>query len=478
MRLIIIKKLLIFVTSLFLVVAPAYSELPELGDPTRKELSPFEEYLMGKQFYQTLRSNLPFVEDLIVNEYLNTLAQRLVSQSDHPDKSFKFFILKIPNINAFAGPDGYIGIHTGLFMAAKNESELAGVLAHEISHVTQRHLARAMTESTTSAGAVFAAILAGILVSAQNPDAGAAIIYGSTAAMMQSQINFTRHNEYEADRIAIQVLRDAGINPQGMADFFETLLAKTESDNVLAQMEYLRTHPLSSTRVAESKHRLIPSDKLLPDDSLNFQLSKARITVAVTSSLDQLIKNIGALPSDQQNIVSTYMLAIALIDYGKSPDAIPILLKLRQAQQHPWFDLALARAYINTGENKKALELFTQLQKLYSNYLPVNIAYAQLLNDTKQYEETIQLLKKLLQNTKHPVVYQTLAQAYYAQGQVTQALEATSYQYELEGLLKLAAQQIENALKQPNLNEITRQRLESRKQILMQQLLREKEYRH
>ena len=168
----------------------------------------------------------------------------------------------------------------------------------------------------------------------------------------------------------------------------------------------------------------------------------------------------------------------ALIDFGKPSEAIPLLVKLKQTQQHPWFDLALARAYVNTNDNKKAHELLTQLHKLYSNYLPVNIAYAQLLNDTKKFDETIQLLKKLLQNTKHPVVYQTLAQAYYAQGQIAQALEATSYQYELEGLLKLAAQQIENALNQPNINELTQQRLESRKKILMQQLQREREYMH
>ncbi|MCW8910704.1 MAG: M48 family metalloprotease, partial [Gammaproteobacteria bacterium] len=209
-----------------LCITPVNAELPNLGDPTQKEISPYQEYLMGKNFYKALKANVPFVEDLLINEYLDSLGQKLVSQSDQPDNTYHFFILNIPSINAFAGPDAYIGIHTGLILNAENESQLAGVLAHEISHVTQRHLARAMTESSVSPAAMFATILAGILLSTQNPQAGAAVLYGSSAAMMQSQINFTRHNEHEADRISIHLLRKANINPAGMSDFFGKLLKK------------------------------------------------------------------------------------------------------------------------------------------------------------------------------------------------------------------------------------------------------------
>lgn len=196
-----------------------HAELPNLGDPTQKEITPYQEYLMGKNFHKTLKANVPFVTDLVVNEYIDSLGQRLASHSDQPDHNFKFFILKIPSINAFAGPDAHIGLHTGLILKAENESQLAGVLAHEISHVTQRHLARAMTESQVSPAAMFATILAGIILSTQNPQAGAAVLYGSSAAAMQSQINFTRHNEHEADRIGIQILRNANINPAGMSEF-------------------------------------------------------------------------------------------------------------------------------------------------------------------------------------------------------------------------------------------------------------------
>ncbi|MCW9013223.1 MAG: M48 family metalloprotease [Gammaproteobacteria bacterium] len=425
--------------------------------------------MMGKSFFQTLKANVPFVDTLEVNDYLNTLGQKLVSQSDQPDQNFKFFILKIPSINAFAGPDAHIGIHSGLILAADNESELAGVLAHEISHVTQRHLARAQSEGTSPA-AIFAAILAGILVGAENPDAGAAIIYGGTAAMMQSQINFTRHNEYEADRVGISILRKANINPDGMAQFFETLLENTDSNNILSQMEYLRTHPLSTTRIAEARHRISDKDANLPKDSLNFQLTKAQVVISASTSLPAQIKKLKSLPADKKNIVTRYMLAIALTADDKASEAIEILLPLIEEHEHPWFQLALAKAYIQANKQEQALEILRVLEKLYPNYLPVTIYYVEMLNHFGQYDEAIKLLKRLLQYQKQTIIYKTLAQSYFSNGQTGAALEATSYQYELDGYIKLAAQQIENALKQPDLNPITIQRLESRKKELTSQM--------
>jgi predicted Zn-dependent protease len=413
------------------------------------------------------------VDDLIVNDYLDNLGQKLASQSDQPDTHFKFFILKIPSINAFAGPDGHIGIHTGLYLSAVNESELAGVLAHEISHVTQRHLARAMTESQSSPATVFAAILAGILVGAQDPNAGAAIIYGSTAAMIQSQINFTRQNEYEADRVAMKVLRDAGINPQGMAQFFETLLSKMESDNALARIEYLRTHPLSTSRIAEAKYRITEDDKKLPSDSLNFQLGKARIRVATASSLQELIHNLETTEKNKRTAISSYTLAVAYTAFDRPRRAIPILHDLVKQQDHPWFQLALAKAYEQDGQQQAALKVLKKLESLYPNYLPVSIQYAHNLINLNKQEEAILLLKRLLQHRKQPIIYQTLAQAYYTNRQITSALEATSYQYQQEGYLKLAIQQLDNALKQPELNNSSRERLMSRKAELSEQLRRE-----
>ena len=468
------KKIITLTMLLLCLTSHSKAELPELGDPTKQNISAFEEAMMGKQFYQTLRSNIPFVDDLIVNDYITTLAQRLVSQTGQSDKTFHFFILKIPSINAFAGPDAYIGLHTGLILATKNESELAGVLAHEISHVTQRHLARAMTDASTSPGVGFATLLAGILVSAQNPAAGAAIIYGGAAGMMQSQINFTRQNEYEADRIGISLLRSTDINPEGMANFFEILLARAESSNEIAQIEYLRTHPLSSSRIAEAKHRITDNDHKLPSDSLNFQLIKARILVQTTPAPDILLARYKAIPNAQLTLSDQYTLAIALMAHDKYDAATDVLQQLLQRQDHPWFRLALADAYDHSNQSKLALETLDRLNQLFPNYLPACIQYSTLLNKQSHYDKSIVLLKRLLQYQKHPVIYETLAQTYYSKGLTGAALEATSYQYALEGHLKLAAQQIDNALKQKDLDKDAKQRLTSKKTELLEQLKREK----
>ena len=450
------------------------AELPVLGDPTQKELSPFDEYIMGKNFYKAVKSSVPFIEDLAVNDYIRNLGQKLVSYSDQADKTFNFFILKVNSINAFAGPDAQIGIHSGLFLEAKNESQLAGVLAHEISHVTQRHLAQAMTESNSTPVAIFATVLAGILLSTQNPEAGAAVLYGGTAALAQSQINFTRHNEYEADRIGIGVLRNAGINPIGMANFFEILLHKADANNVLARMEYLRTHPLNSARIAEARHRINKNDRGLPDDSLNFQLSKAKIIVETSPSLQNLIKKLSIISDEKKTITTRYTHAIALIAYDKADAAINILEALIKQRSHPWFRLALADAYNRDNQSKKSLKVLERLSNLYPNYLPSTIDYARQLNRHKQYNDAIKTLKRQLQQKKYPIIYQTLAQSYFSNGQVTSALEATSHQYELDGYLVLAAQQVSNALKQPGLTATTKRRLESRRQALSETIKRER----
>jgi predicted Zn-dependent protease len=454
-----------------LAPVPAHAELPTLGDPTQQSFSPFNEYLMGKQFYMTLRANVPFIEDLEVDDYVNTLGQRLVSHTDHVARDFKFFVIDINSINAFAGPDAYLGFHSGLILAAKNESEFAGVMAHEISHVTQRHLARALTESSTNPATMFATILAGILLASQNPDAGAALIYGGQAALIQSQINFTRSNEHEADRIGIRILQEAGINPEGMASFFETLLKNTDSNNLLSQMEYLRTHPLNSTRVAEARSRISEQSQALRDDSLDFQLMRSRILLQTHKDLARLVRQLA--DHGEEGIVNDYTLGLAYTANRQFDQAIETLTQLSNKQEHPWIKLALADAYLAANLPEKNLKLLQQLNTLYPNYLPVSIRYARALIDSQQADKAILLLNQQLKSQKKAVVYQTLARAYFIDNNIALALEATSHEYQQEGYLKQAVQQVENALQQNDLAPLTRQRLESRKQDLMLQIRKE-----
>ena len=441
------------------------AELPVLGDPSRQSISPAQEYQMGQNYYQTLKSNHLILDDVLVNEYIQSLGQTLISSSEQADLHATFFIVKANVINAFALPGAFIGVNSGLVITAKNEGELAGVLAHEVSHVTQRHIARSMNDSSSSSATMFAALLAALIMGSQNPNAAAAIFYGGTAAAMQSQINFTRHNEYEADRIGISVLRKAGINPVGMADFFETLLRNSESNNALAQIEFLRTHPLSSTRVAEARHRLQASDKSLRNDSLDFQLSRARILVQNSRNKTLLLKRVSS-NIQAKDLPAHYMRALILIDMAQYDAALQTLHSIIQQHDHPWFQLALAKTYRLKQNISRSNQILHTLSKLYPSYLPVTLAYAESLNQQGKYIQAIQRLNRQIQHKASANAYKKLAQAYYANGQITSALEATSYQYELDGYIQYAAQQIENALKQEQLKPSTLQRLKSRKDYL------------
>lgn len=179
----------------FTVITTAYGNLPDLGDPTLDSFSSKEEQQLGLAFYRSLRANLTFIEDLQINYYLNSIGQRLASHSDAAGDQFHFFIIQAPTINAFAGPAAYIGIHTELILEAENESQLASVLAHEIAHVSQRHLARAFDSSGQSTALTIATMLAAILIGTQDSQAGQAVLLSGIASNQQSSINFTRSNE-------------------------------------------------------------------------------------------------------------------------------------------------------------------------------------------------------------------------------------------------------------------------------------------
>ncbi len=449
-------KLLMLLT--LLATSSALANLPVLGDPTLDSFSSKQEQQLGLAFYRSLRANLVFIDDLQINDYLNSIGRRLASRSDAAGDKFHFFIIKAPTINAFAGPAGYIGIHTGLILEAKNESQLASVLAHEIAHVSQRHLARAFDNSGQSTALTIATLLAAILVGTQDPQAGQAVLLSGIAGNAQSSINFTRSNEYEADRVGIGILNDTGINPQGMVEFFEILLDKSPDGD----MEYLRTHPLNSNRVSEAKNRLTNKSEELPNDSLDFQFSKARLIVLLSKQpayyLDDEVVGKG--------LIGQYQKALAAIRLHKADLAIQILSQHLEKHKHPWIRLALAEAWTVKKEDKKALKTLNTLANLYPGYLPVTMAYVDALNRNKIPDKSIILLKKQLQMHDDGIIHKALAKAYFANGQVAAALESTGNQYARQGYVELAIQQYDNALQQDNISQSTKQRLIAAKKEL------------
>ena len=443
--------------------AQADSNLPELGDPSARALSPQEEEKLGRAFLKAVRANVKLIEDELVLDYIQNLGLRLASNSPEVQKKFNFFILNAPTINAFAGPNANIGINSGLIQAAENESQLASVIAHEIAHVSQKHLNRAYQSSQKAGLTTLATVLAAIMISSADPNAGAALLFGGLAGNVQQQINFTRDNEFEADRVGISILDDTNINPRGMIEFFEILQTKSFYGGT-NDIEYLRTHPLNATRIAEATTRASKTSLQKPFDSLNFRLAKARLNILLQDNPVDLVEKLTMIEKDR-NLADYYELGLAFARLQQHQKAIDIFNELDKKSPHLWFKMALAVTYNDAGESHRAIQLLKELHLLYPDYLPVIHIYAEVLISNDRSDEAISILNRQLTRKKNSVTYKLLAQAYFIKKQMVNAFEATAEQYAMQGYYELAIQQLDNAIKLPDISIETIQRLEAKKRI-------------
>lgn len=249
------KPLRSLAVALALLTGPALAApaLPAMGEVASDTLSRAQEREIGQRMMMEVRRRLPLLEDPEVNAYLQDLGQRLATHSQAPELDYHFFVVDLPAINAFAMPGGYIGVNAGLILSARSESELAGVLAHEIAHVTQRHIARGIEASQRASLQNAALLLAAILVGSQDSQAGTAAAAASMAGSIQQQLNYSRAFEHEADNLGIRMLAAAELDPNGMPTFFERLALATRYQG--RPPEYLSTHPVTETRIAESSNR-------------------------------------------------------------------------------------------------------------------------------------------------------------------------------------------------------------------------------
>ena len=262
-------------------------ELPDFGSPADAVLSKSREAQLARGVILQLRNAGAIIDDPQLTEYIGLLGSQLASHANDGDFDFDFFVIDEDVINAFAMPGGVVGVNAGLILASDNENELAGVLAHEVSHVTQRHIARMLYDTQRQSILTMASMLAAILIGAtsDNVSAGAAsgLLTAGQAAAMQRQINFTRQNEYEADRIGMDVLARAGFDPNGMATFFEKLSKRSSLPSQYVP-EMLQTHPVSTGRIAEARSRARQLSGVVREDSLAYKLAKARLRVLMAKT--------------------------------------------------------------------------------------------------------------------------------------------------------------------------------------------------
>jgi predicted Zn-dependent protease len=447
-----------------------YSDLPSIGDSAGSVISPVEERKLGAAFMRSIRQSGMVLDDLEITAYLKSLGRRLATNSETPAQQFIFFVVNEPSINAFAGPGGYIGVHTGLFLASETESELAGVLAHEIAHVTQRHLARAFEAADNISIPSMAALIAAILIGTQNADAGVATAAIAQAGSMQYQINFTRANEYEADRVGIQTLANAGLDTFGMPAFFERL-QKNSRLYGSRPPEFLSTHPVTTNRIAEATSR---AESYPPGnrDSVDFQLMRAKMRVLTYENPHQVIDDYRQYRKrgEQADPWNQYEFALLLAVTGDKREALGILKTLHEKDpDRIAYRLALADTYRKTGEASRALNLYEDSLELYPGSLELMVPYTATLLANGRATDAYQLLRDSytisdISNEKYndPDIYKLLAQAAEATGRGAQMHGAMSQYYFLNGFTRQAIQQLQLASREAGLTDYESARIQAR----------------
>jgi predicted Zn-dependent protease len=450
----------------------AADDLPDIGSPASTMLTLEDEYQIGRMVLRGLRDQDQILEDPEIAEYLQSLGSRLSSEAHDGVQKFTFFTVKDRSINAFALPGGFIGVNAGLLLETKNESELAGVMAHEIAHVTQRHIARSLAAQSRSSLVYTAAMLAAILQGAAACGDGAlAGVAAAQSRAIQQQINFSRDNETEADRVGLGILARSGFNPEGMPDFFETLSRHAGSSD-LNIPEMLRSHPVTSSRIAETKER---ADQLHVDptpDSASYAISRERLRVLTTPAGKNPREYYAAVIQSEADATSAqvYGQALAMMVSGQPELAIPIFQRLRNGDPTiTQYYTALGQAQLKAGQDKASLATLSKARELFPRNVAVTVRYAQALMQTGDPKRAHEILLDLF-NVVPPTPDQArlTALAANAAGDVADSYYYMSEYHIMSGDLPLAINQLQLALQVPKITPVQRARFQARLEEVQQ----------
>jgi len=422
--------------------------LPEIGDSAGAFISPQQEYQIGLGFYWRLQQSVDLVEDPEINSYLQALGYRLVANSDAPQLPFTFFMVPNSSVNAFAAPGGFIGVHSGLLLTSQREDEVASVLAHEIAHVTQRHLLRSFERAQNMSIPMTIAMIAAALLGAADPQMGSAAIMAVQAGGVQGQINFTRANEAEADNLGMQTLVRSGFDALAMPAFFERLQQASRFYTGNAVPEFLRTHPVTTSRIAEARGRAV-TYPLIPQvvDTLQFYLMREKLRVMAATSLTQLNQYYANAVKTGNSLNATatqYGYSLALTAVGNYAQARKILTKLiEQDDDRLSYQLALADIEISVGRLSTALEIYQDNQKLYPDDQALTLKQVDALLQANLPKEAEKLLLRQLElNASSQQLYKLLAQAKGDMGKKSQAHSWLAEYYYISGRLEQSADQL------------------------------------
>ncbi|NOQ15214.1 MAG: M48 family metalloprotease [Methyloprofundus sp.] len=474
------KKLLAIALVTLILLIPSINiaddiVLPDMGDSTGTLISPAQEKILGESFFRSIRSQLEISYDPDVQNYIQSIGQNLVANSDNPTQPFYFFVVESDDINAFAGPGGYIGINSGLILNSDSESELASVMAHEIAHVTQRHIYRSYEAASRMSIPAAAAMIAAIIVATQAPEVGIGALSAIQAGALQMQIDFTRDNEQEADRIGLKTLARAKFDPRSMPTFFEKLQHASRYYGAGAP-EFLRTHPITSSRISDTRGRAAKYPYRQVPDSQDYRLTKAKLRLTSTqTTLNDLIiyfRNKIEQGTPKQRAAMQYGLGLCYVKQQKFQQAKVIFRQL--SKQYPMqrqYLTALAQVAVNKRDTEGAKKLYLQLQQKFPDDIDFQFEYISILLKSNQNQLALQHLKLIdYKYQRHPQFFLLLAQAY---GNLAQGVNSHRYMAEYHyatGQTNAAIMQIKLAQQNKNLNFYLSAILEDRLNFFMTEM--------
>lgn len=424
--------------------------LPDLGEAAQASFSSLDERRLGDEIMREVRADRNYYDDAEATDYVSALGARLVARGADSRQDLQFFLMQERQINAFALPGGYVGIHSGLILAAQSESEVAGVVAHEIAHVTQRHIARILDQQKQSMVMSVAALAVALLAARSNPEiASAATAFGQGAAI-QNLLNYTRDHEREADRVGLQILEGAGFDPRAMAVFFERLQRATRIYEGGAP-SYLRTHPLTHERIADIQNRLERLPYRQVADGIDFQLVRAKLRAEIDPPAEarRFFEQSLAERRFLSEAGSRYGLATSLMrskDYAAARKEQESLRRVAGA--HPMVDTLGCRIRQAAKETESAIACYRDALRSYPRHRALTYEYAEALMQAGRPEPALSVIaSRMQQSTEDAQLYLLQARAYAMQGRRLAQHRATGEAYARMGNVRGAVEQMQIALK-------------------------------
>ncbi|QMU60487.1 MAG: M48 family metalloprotease [Gammaproteobacteria bacterium] len=448
-------------------ISIAEINLPDIGGPASEGLSVSKEIELGQILISEVRGNLPVINDPELSQYIHSLGTRITSAGLNSNFPFTFVLIQNSDVNAFALPGGIVAINSGLLTLGEKESEVASVFAHEIAHVTQRHIARNFA-NTKSFGVISALTLLGsiLAVAYGGGELGQAALLTTQSTLQERQLAYTRSFEQEADRIGMQLLVDANIDPQGMPAFFENLNKHTQLNRGQIP-EFLSSHPLTTNRISESKSRANQYKGSFTSNTIHFEYAKAR-TIAITSNPNQLAdyyKKKNRIPGSLSE-TETYAYALALSRTGKNQKALQQLKSISvNVDNELTIKLANAQILIVDGQYTKAENSLRKLEEIYPSNLSVIYYLATSLTESGNAHLALQKLDQLyISQPENPAFDKLKAKAASKANLAWRSHESLSDYYAAHGQYGTAMEQIQLSLRVPGIDSSSKARIETKKE--------------